>query len=547
MPTLTTLRAGAAASAIAAALALVACGSTSKPAGESGASASTATKATASTAPLTVDISTPPASLDPAAVCSIEDLGLLSNLYVTLVKTGTQEKDGVEQEDLSKIEPYLAQSWKATDGGRVYTFKLNPDAKFPSGAPTDAAAVKFSFERATKIGSCGANFLNASEPAPLVKSITTPDATTVVIKLAHPQANFLRALSNTATAIVDPTVLKQHGATSDAQNQWLASHYAGSGPYALASYASGTSAVYQANPSYFGDDKPLEQRVDINFIPNDATLLLQARNGKADVTLGLTKRSVASLKGDSDLKILSIPAAAWQLISFPTKEAPFDNVKLREALTYAVPYQQLLDKVAYGYGQLYYGPFPPVFPEYEKAKEAPRTYDLAKAKALIAQSGVKTPISYPLYIREGVGEQQQIATTVQSAWKDLGVDVQIKQLSAAAYQNAVGAKKKTYGLIRFDGPSITNAGWLATYDLLSTSPYNMSNYDNPKVDALVTKALQTTDAAKAQQGWSQVTDQWIADSPRIPVYAQNYTPVLKKHITKFVYANSLLWFNRWGR
>src|SRR5262249_32998002 len=144
---------------------------------------------------------------------------------------------------------------------------------------------------------------------------------------------------------------------------------------------------------------------------------------------------------------------------------PFNNVAFRTALTYAVPYKEILDKVAFGYGQLYYGPYPPAFPQFNSTISKPRALNMTRAKTLIAQSGVKLPVSVDMVIREGVNDQEQIATIVQSTWKQLGVNVTIKKLSGAEYQNAVSAQKKTYSLVRFDGPSVPDPAWLLDYDM----------------------------------------------------------------------------------
>jgi peptide/nickel transport system substrate-binding protein len=285
--------------------------------------------------------------------------------------------------------------------------------------------------------------------------------------------------------------------------------------------------------------------VDINFITSDSTLLLRARSGAADVTLGLSSQSVASLKSDSAVRIVDSHAAQWQMVSLPNKLVPFNNAKLREALSYAVPYQQILSKVAYGYGQLYFGPYPPAFQGYDAAIETPRTEDLAKAKQLLAESGVKTPVKLRLYIRNGETDQQQIATVIQGAWQALGINVSIQQLTAAAYQNAETAPLKSYSIVRDDGPSVTNPEWLLEYDNTCASA-NADNYCDPQADKLLAAAEATTNASAIQKDWNEIASLWIQDVPRIPLYAIDYTAVLKSSITHYSFSQNNLFFNEWG-
>jgi peptide/nickel transport system substrate-binding protein len=494
-----------------------------------------------------VDDSTPPATLDPGEISSLQDIGLVANIYSTLVTHSLKPSvDGTQQVDTNKVIGEVAKSWSIADGGTVYKFNLVPSAKFPDGKPLDAAAVKFTIERALKLGGAGAEFANGGEPTSLIKSIATPSSTTVVFTLLHPEANFLQALTSPDLGIVEPSLVDAHGGVvAGTPNQWLASHSAGSGAYVLTSYQSGTQAVLTANPAYVGK-QPLVKKVMVNFITSDPTLLLQARNGQADVTLGLSASSVASLKSDSAVRIVSTPAPQWEEVTLPNKLAPFNNVKLREALSYAVPYKEILSSVAEGYGALYYGVFPPSFEAYDAKYGAPRSTDLTKAKQLLASAHVSAPIDLKLYVREGDTDGAHIATIVQAAWKQLGVDVTISQLTSAAYQNAVGAPKKTYALVREDGPGIPNPEWLLDYDLKCDSLYNTSNYCNSKAEALLTKASTLSSPVAQQPYWNKIAQIWVSDSPRVPVYEENYNVVLKSSIKHYVFAQNELLFSLWG-
>jgi peptide/nickel transport system substrate-binding protein len=504
--------------------------------------------------PLVINYTPTPITLDPAMVCSLEDDGFISSLYVTLIRYGDKPIPGAPsgvratQEDTTKFRPYLAKSWKVTDGGKTYTFTLRSDAKFPSGRPVDANAVKFSLERNLTVGACGAYFTNAGQTTGnIFKSITAPTPTTFVIKLTRPEPLIMHSLTQAHLGVVDPGVVNANGGVQKGKpNAWMASHAAGSGPYLLKSYEPGRQAVFVANPGYLGP-KPRHSTVIVNFIPSDPTLLLQTRTGKADITVGLTKKSVASLKGNSCCNIVAVDTASWQLIGLPNKVAPFNNRRLREALTYAVPYQDILDKVAFGYGKLYYGPYAPAFPSFRAAIARPRSFDLDRATRLIEQSGAKLPINVDMVIREGVLDQEQIATIVQGVWRQLGVNIRIRKLSSAEYEKAIYATPNKTLLVRFDGPSVTEPAWLLEYDLRCVSIFNTSDYCNARAEALLSKARAITSPAARQKIWDQIARMWVSDSPRIPVYADTKTFVLKKGVRSFHFAQDNFDFNRWGK
>ncbi|MFT4043550.1 MAG: ABC transporter substrate-binding protein [Gordonia sp. (in: high G+C Gram-positive bacteria)] len=496
---------------------------------------------------LAVDDSTAPASLDPAAVCSIEDLGLLSDAYPTLTQYAVDQRtSGTAQHvDPAKAVPALATSWSTSPDGLTWTFHLDPQARFSSGNPVTSADVKWSWERALNLGSCGASFVNGSNISK-VTSITTPDPHTVVTTLSARNPDYLLALTSVGAGIVDRKVVEQHGTTPDEQNQWLAGNAAGGAWYQIDSYQAGTSLTLSAN-KYWHGDPPKTKKIKVSFINDNSSLLLRAKNGTADVTLGLAKQSVASLKNDKNLTIADNVAAAWVIVGLPNKVAPFNNAKFREALTYATPQDELLRKVAYGYGQAYYGPLSPAFPAYNATLSAPRAYDPAKAKALLAESGVTGPVTTDIYVRDGVTDEKQIATILQDSWSKIGVTLNVKQLSAAEYQKAVSAPEKKWAIVRFDGPSVETPGWLLSYDSACGSAYNQSNYCNPEVDALLQKALATTSDTQRQAYYDEITKIWTTDSPRVIAYAQNHDAVLQSDVTSYVYAQNNTLFHLWSK
>jgi peptide/nickel transport system substrate-binding protein len=500
--------------------------------------------------PFIVNYAVPTTTLDPAVVCNLPDDGFLSNFYVTLTQFASireRGQPGITRMDVSKAKPYLAKSWKISPDGKTYTFNLRSDAKFPSGKPVDSEAVKFSFDRAIKIGGCGNYFMNAGQTDKIIQSISAPNPTTVVMKLRRPEALVLRALAAPNNSIVDPAVVNAHGGvTAGKPNKWMASHTAGSGPYLLQSYDPGRQAVFVANPTFFGP-KPREPKVIVNFITSDTTLLLQARSGRAHVTMGLTKASAHSLLGNPCCRVVPVHAPLWQYVTLPNTYPPFDNAIFRRALTHALPYKEILKQVAFGFGELYYGPFAPAMSAFNTKLSKPRKYDLELARALINQSGVKTPVNLQMYIREGQNDQAEIATIVQASWRSLGVNVTITKQSAAAYTTALSKPKKRYSLVRFDGPGVPDPEWLLSYDMACGSAYNADDYCNRKADALLATTHKILNPAARQAVWDKITRIWLQDSPRIVVYEDDYVVVLKKGVRYWHYHQSNFAASKWGQ
>jgi peptide/nickel transport system substrate-binding protein len=489
-----------------------------------------------------------PATLDPAEECGFTDLTITEAVYTRLTQYGSRPgPNGTTQVDPGHIVPYLAKSWDITKGGLVYTFHLRSGIKFSDGTPVDANAVKFSFERSINMGGCGGYFIydGIYGPPPLIKSITTPNAQTVVITLTQPDANVLQDWAQPAASIVNPKLVNAHGGVKKGKiNEWMAGHTTpGAGPYILQSYEPNKQAVLVANKGFF--KKAGSSKLIVNFISSDPTLVLQARNGSADVTMGLTKQSAHSLAGNSSLKVVANDTASAEQIGLPNDKPPFNNDKFREALTYAVPSSQILSKVAFGYGTLYYGAFPPALPEFRKDLEPPRAFDLAKAKSLIAASGVKTPVSVTMNIQAGNSVDEQVATIVQGIWSQLGVNVSVNKLSASDYINSL-EQHKAQSYIRLDGPGVLEAGYFLGYDMKCGIGFNLTAMCIPAADKLLEKGRRTFSKSARQKIWNRINSLWIADSPKIPVYGDKAVTVVNKRVKTFYWSHETD-FTTWSK
>ena len=394
---------------------------------------------------------------------------------------------------------------------------------------------------------CGGYFVydGIYEP-PLIKAIQAPDPATVVITLSVPNANFLQDLAQPAASIVDRSVVEANGGVKAGEiNEYMASNVAGSGPFLLEDYEPNKQAVLTANPDFFGDP-PASDEIIVNFINADPTLLLQARSGQADVTLGMTKQSANSLREDPCCKVIANENPTfWEIIGTPWKKKPWDNQTFREAVTYAVPYEEIIEKVAYGWAEPFYGPYAPGMNEYNAEISAPREFDIEKAKALIEESGVQTPVDVTINIPEGNTIEEQIATIVQGTWRELGINVQINKLAATDYINSM-EQHEAQAFTRIDGPGVIEAGYLLGYDMKCEVSFNLSDICIPEADELHAEARQETDPDRRQELWDEIARLWVENSPRVQVYADQFVSVLSEDVTSYHYQHEMD-FRTWGK
>lgn len=499
--------------------------------------------------PFVVNVIQSPSTFDPAFACDIIGNGYVAPLYSPLISYARKDLPGpknvtVTAEDDSQFVPGVAEKWEVSEDGLTYTFTIRDGMKFASGNAMDAAAVAASLNRALNSGGCSSYYLHGGSMGN-TKSVTA-EGNQVKVTLAAPQPLVMHTLTQPNLGIVDVAVAEANGG-----NDWMATHAAPSGPYILEDYKPGEKAVYKANPNYFGP-APLEPEVVVNFISDPLALLQEARNGAADVTIGLPKQMVSRVQAENresaKLKVAEVPSPRFMIVGLPNKVAPFDNPAFREALSYAVPYEMIEQSIGFGYAKNFFGPFPPEFSTYTRENGAPRGFNLAKAKELLAESGVSGPVPLELTIREGSVEQEQVATILQGAWASMGVQAEITKLSAEDYAAATTSLEKKTAIVRFDGPSVADPAWLLSYDMLCESPYNQSNYCNSDAEALFGEAVAIPDISARQAKWDEIAKLWIADAPRIPVYADVFTAVLHKDVTAFDFAQDGPFdLQYWGR
>jgi peptide/nickel transport system substrate-binding protein len=501
------------------------------------ASAGASARSTASpSGVLVVNDSVGPATLDEASdACGFEDQWG-TNFYRQLFRIGTKPGpySGVTVQDPRTVLGDVATSWSESSNGLTYTIHLNPDAKFLDGTPINAAAVMFSMQRAQTLGSCGAAFWDAENftDAP---TMTTPNATTVVVHLKQPNGLLLDAWAVPGpTAIYEPSLVTQHPDTKgQSVNPYWANHIAGGGgPYVLESYVPDEKMIMKANPAYTGPTPAMQAEVVANFGLSESTLVLDARNGSADVTFGLTPDDLVGLQSDKSVRVLKLPVQQFYSLGLNNTIPPFNNEKLREALAYAVPYQSILTDVLRGFGAEYYGPIAQTLPDFNPAIAPQLTFNLAKAKSLLAASGVKLPLNVTMVLQQGATVPAQMATIVQADWAKLNVHVSFDTLGVTAYDTTVEGRKDE-SFIRIDGPGAATAGWLLGYDMICGGSFNLSDICIPPADKLLTQAENTTNAALAQTDYNKITALWRAEFPKILLANIDQGIVLNNAVKKY--------------
>src|ERR1700687_945738 len=293
---------------------------------------------------------------------------------------------GVPYYDRDKFKPELAEDMNV--GDMSVTFKLKKNAKFHDGAPVTAKDVKWSLDRAVSVGGFPTSQMSAG-------SLTKPeqfvivDDSTVRVDFAKKDRLTIPALAVIVPCVFNSELVKKNATPEDPWGlEYTKQNTAGSGAYKVAKWTPGTEVILERNESWTGGPLPKIKRVIWRMVPSAGNRRALLERGDADISYDLPNKDFAELKTDGKLTTISTPYSnGIQYIGMNVKNPPFDNLKVRQAVACAIPYQKIMDAVLFGLGK-------PLFGAPADAKTAvawPRphrfTTDIAKAKQLMAEAG----------------------------------------------------------------------------------------------------------------------------------------------------------------
>ena len=497
--------------------------STSSTTGTAGSTAGPSAAAPAEPTVLTVASSAAVTTWDPIASFSTEAL-YLGNIYEPLLwrnPTGSAEE----------YTPAIAESWTKSADAKTWTFKIRPGVTFHDGTPVDAAAVKASIEAAK--ADAGASFIWAP-----LESITTPDASTVVMNLSYAAPMELIASSTYGAWIVNPKALE---AAKVAKGYWETGIDAGTGPYTVSAYTPGKEVVLQAVPSYWNAAAaPTYGTVDVQITPDAVTAQQMLTAGEVDFTTTFPLQNVKDFKDNPDYTVEDFVSPFNFVAMFNTTKPPLDNVKVREALSYAVPYADIVTVGAQGYGTQAKGPVPTGFFPSDPSTPA-YTYDLEKAKALLAEAGHPGG-GFTLnltYASENPAEARFVPL-IKDSFAKIGVTVDVTaQLFNQQWEKAKADPAKAQDIfVLYYWPTYSDAGADNLYSLYHGSDkpfFNLSYWKNAQYDALVDEAGTQTgaDPATAKATYAKAMQILYDEAPGLALYDSRAVYVVPKAISGF--------------
>jgi len=450
-------------------------------------------------------------SLDPAKTTTMEDYMVMENIYSSLFRFKPDSFD---------LTPDLAKEYQVSKDGKVYTFKLRQGVQWHKGfGEFTAEDVEFTINR----------LKNPETKSPYTKNfadITKVEVTgkyEIKIHLKDPDATFLHRF--TVTRPSGGLIVSKKAVTQFGQN--YATQPVGTGPFVFSEAVPREKIVLLPNKDYYEGTPKLKK---VTFVPvaDETTALMALESGEIHVSQIENVRLLSKYQSHEKLKVLTAPRVSIHMLLMNTKKAPFNNVKVRQAMMHAINTDEIIAGILGGYADKPTGVVHPNMFGYT-ADTQKYPYDPQKAKALLAEAGYpngfKTKVVVLTY-----GQWQKTMELVKAQLSKVNIDMAIQMLERGAYTQARG--QETTDLVMF-GISLPPDPDLLLKDVFhskNTPPggLNCSRYNG--VDDLIAQGSQEMDKAKRSQIYAQIQKKMAADIPAVPLYHPKWTEVINKNV-----------------
>lgn len=449
-----------------------------------------------------------PAGLDPHKTPAHSSVRIYSKIYEGLV-TFDENMELVGQ---------LASDWEQPDDS-TYVFNLVEGVKFHNGREMTADDVKYSFDRIMDEETAS----HISSYFSDVKNIEVMDDHQIKFELEQPNATFLTNLTNSSAAIVPKEVVEENG---DLQQNAV-----GTGPFVFEKWVPDNSVTLKKNEDYYVEDKPKLARVEYYTMKEEAARLSAIRTGEIDMTT-LTSKSAGLLGNDDNVDIKDYQSLEYSYVGFNVDKEPFNNEKVRQALSMATD-RESIAKVVWDGKAITTGPITPAMGDWAIDVNEEDVYmnDTDKAKKLLAEAGYPDGFSTTITTASTYADMVDTAQLLQQQWAEIGVKADIKQIEWGEYIDTWSNTSADI-LIGRNG-SGTDPDRAMNYFFSTDGSANVWNFSNEEYDKLVEEGKRTVDPDKRKEIYDKAQKDLLELSPNLFLVSPESYVAVRKDVKGF--------------
>jgi len=491
-----------------------------------------------STKRLTIAVPATPTTLDPEYISALgQDLECDVATYDRFVQFPVKQVSGISQADVAaRPEPLLAESWQAAPDALSITFKLRQGVKSFWGNELTSDDVIWSWDRVFALQAQGLFPLGVSSVTK--GSYSAVDKYTVKVGLSKPNPLLPIVLATPVpgAAIYDSTEAKKHVTSDDPwAHKWLATNTASFGPYHAKEFTAGQQVVYVANPNYYRA-KPYFGEVVYKAISDASARFSLLKGGQVDIAEELSTEQRKSLTSAQNVKLVDVPGNFFACFALNNSQPPFDDVRVRQAIAYAMPVDDIIKTVYFNEPgvRLIKGYVSEIVPGYPDSWPY-QPQNLTKAKELLAAAG-KTSINFQISYSSSQPEAEGIAQLIRTALQPLGISAELNKLTPSKYQEQYYGHQAQSVIVQ-DAAFVLDPVYplFLYFGQGKSAVANWINYTDPKVQNMIDQGLGEPDPAKRTE-LAKAADQGIvADVPWPMHLGVGYHLATSKSVSGFVW------------
>lgn len=441
------------------------------------------TQGTAPDNDLVIAVETSISSLDPHNLSDTLSISATRAMYENLVMFDTN----------MNIVGQLAEDYNISEDSLTYTFYLRKDIKFQDGTDFNSAAVKANFDRIlnkdNNLLSRGRFVVtNGDKETNRIASIETPDDYTVVFKLTAPYSPFINKL--TLVAMISPAAIEKYG------NEGLITNPVGTGPYVFKEWVEGDHMTATANPDYWGT-KPGVDSVTIKEVPEAGSRTAMLQTGEADFIYPMPSDQISAVEGTGDITVNATTSTIMRYVTLNTNLKELSDVKVRQAMNYAVDRNAYVQLMYAGYGAPATSVMAPSISYY--SEQPSYDYNLEKAKSLLAEAGYPDGFKLTLW---GDNSTQEVKgmTFVKQQLEQIGIEVEVVPMEPATVSDKIYVPLEDAEInmwyVNWSPSSCDADGAMRALFYSTMCPPTSANtayYNNPEVDDLLDQGIASAD------------------------------------------------------
>ncbi|MGQ0571625.1 MAG: peptide ABC transporter substrate-binding protein [Armatimonadota bacterium] len=470
-------------------------------------------------------------TLDPAVA---SDFPTASNAYLLQLRLVSMDGTG-------KVFPMGARSWTITGGGLVYTFEMDPRAKFHNGKPVTAADWKWSLDRlaqpetgsgsaeAVLGGVIGYDAVRSGATRSLA-GVRVVNPTTLQIALRPDgRGGFINRLTSYNASVLNRDEVEAGG------RDWSEKSPAGAGPFKLVRWERNTRFVYAANKDYHLG-APKVDTVEMLIVPSAITRLNLYEAGQLDMTdvpLADYRRISGDARYSDQLKVFPRAQSLFLGLNAAVYE-PFRDVRVRRAVTHAIDRERIARTVFFGFYTPAYGITPPQVPGVD-ANQRTLPYNPDTAKRLLAESGFAGRMPpLDMAVNPAAPDYQMAAEAIAAMLKDvLGIEVRLQRQEFAAYRAALNRRNVFPSFMQGWSAAYLDFGYYLDLLLDGRSGLNFANYRNTEFDRFVDQANTARSEADREGHYRQAEQIAMNDAALVPVVFTRWAMLVKPYVRGF--------------